>query len=71
MAIAHHPERGEFELELDGRRAGYLTYREEHGRALLLHVEVEPALRGRGLGALLARAALEDVRARGLEPVPI
>jgi predicted GNAT family acetyltransferase len=37
---------------------------------VLIHTEVPPALQGRGIAGLLARAALEWARARGLKVVP-
>lgn len=36
----------------------------------LFHTEVEPALRNRGLGELLVRSALDDLRDRGAYVVP-
>jgi predicted GNAT family acetyltransferase len=34
-----------------------------------VHTEIEPAFDGRGLGGQLARAALDDVRRRGVRAV--
>lgn len=36
----------------------------------IYHTEVDPAFEGQGVGSQLAKAALDDVRARGLELVP-
>ena len=37
-----------------------------HGHTVIFtHTEIDPAFEGRGLGGQLARAALDDVRARG------
>jgi predicted GNAT family acetyltransferase len=37
----------------------------------LLHTEVDPTLRRRGLGSALVEGALADVRRRGLRIVPL
>jgi len=47
-----------FELAREGHTA-VLTYRERDGQVTLIHTEVPPALRGRGLADELAHAALE------------
>jgi len=47
-----------------------LDYRRTDGVVDLLHTEVEPELRNRGLGALIVRYALDDARARGERVVP-
>jgi len=36
-----------------------------------MHTEADPACEGRGFGSKLAAAALEDVRRKGLEVVPL
>lgn len=56
---------GDYELTVDGEVAGH-AFVEVHGRTVVFtHTEVDPAFEGRGLGGRLARAALDDVRARG------
>ena len=40
------------------------------GRITFVHTEVDDAYAGQGLGGKLARAALDDVRARGLAVRP-
>jgi len=37
---------------------------------VLVHTDIEPSLEGRGLGAVLVRGALEDIRSRGERVVP-
>ena len=44
---------------------GVLTYREAAGQVTLIHTEVPPELRGRGIADALARAALDDARQHG------
>lgn len=40
------------------------------GAVDLFHTEVDPRLRNRGLGAVLVRAVLDDLRARGDRVIP-
>jgi predicted GNAT family acetyltransferase len=59
-----------YELWMNDGLAGYTQYVMDRGRIAFLHTEVYDAYEGMGLGSRLARAALEDVRARGLMVVP-
>ena len=47
-----------------------VEYVKEPWRLRFAHAEVPRALRGRGIGSQLARAALLDARAQGLAIVP-
>ena len=58
-----------YELEVEGQLA-LAAYRLSDGRITFTHTEVPDALEGRGIGSKLVKAALEDVRARGLKAVP-
>lgn len=49
---------------------GELAYRRHAGTVDLFHTEVEPSQRNRGLGELLVRSALDDLRSRGDRVVP-
>ena len=68
--VTDHPDRSRFELEEDGALVGLVTYRLTDGTIDLLHAEVEPAHRGRGLAGVLVRAVLDDARSRGLDVLP-
>lgn len=57
---------GRFEIERDGDIA-YLEYNLTGKVLQLIHSEVPPALRGKGLGSELAQAALEYARKQGLK----
>jgi hypothetical protein len=70
VEVADNPERERYEARIDGRLAGFAQYHVDGGRITIFHAEVDPALGGRGVGSRLAAAALDDVRARGLELVP-
>ena len=60
-----------YEAWLDGGPVGYAVYREEPGRTVFLHTEVSDEVEGRGIGRALVRGALDDVRARGEQAVPL
>jgi predicted GNAT family acetyltransferase len=59
-----------YELVVDGRVVGVADYRTTGDAVLFPHTEVDPAHRGRGLGAVLVRGALDDVRTTGRRVVP-
>ena len=44
--------------------AGYTQYALLRGRIAFLHTEIYESFEGKGLGGRLARAALDDARAR-------
>jgi uncharacterized protein len=58
-----------YEAHLDDELAGVLEYVDKRGRIALVHTEVAPAFEGRGIGAALARFALDDARSRGLRVI--
>ena len=59
-----------YEITADGVLAGFAAYRDRDGKRVFTHTEIDPRFEGRGLGSQLVRAALDDVRARGLTIVP-
>lgn len=60
-----------YEITVDGVRAGVAEYRRRADRVVFTHTEVDPSFEGKGVGSALAKAALDDVRARGLKAVPL
>lgn len=68
--VTRNDESHEYEISVNGERAGIAAYRDEPGRILFTHTEIDPAFGGQGLGAILARAALDDAVSRGLTIVP-
>ncbi len=65
------PERGHFELLVDGQHAGLITYRDNHDVRAMPHTEVDAAYEGQGLSRPLIQAALDQTRAEGLEVLPM
>ena len=64
------PERGRFEVRLDGRVVGLASYHVEGGTMTLPHTEVDPSVGGRGIGSLLVAGVLAAARERGLTVLP-
>jgi predicted GNAT family acetyltransferase len=68
--ITDHPEERRYEAWVGERLAGKAEYRIVGDRIIFFHTEIHPDFEGQGLGSRLARAALDDVRARGLRVTP-
>jgi predicted GNAT family acetyltransferase len=69
VVISDATEAQRYEAHLDDDLAGVLEYVLKRGRIALVHTEVVPAFEGRGIGAALARFALDDARHRGLRVI--
>jgi predicted GNAT family acetyltransferase len=69
-AVVDVPERSRFEIQVDGRTAGFAAYHRKPGLLVFTHTEVDDAYGGRGLGSVLVAAALDAVRERGLSMRP-
>jgi predicted GNAT family acetyltransferase len=59
-----------YEAHVGDDLAGFITYRMEQGRLVLVHTETEQGFQGHGVGGALASWALDDARARGLSITP-
>jgi predicted GNAT family acetyltransferase len=70
VQVQDNPDRGRFELLVDGEPAGQAAYRVRDGVVIVTHSEVDPAFRGRGLAGELARQTLDTLRERGDRVVP-
>ena len=71
VAVTHVPEERRYEVRVDGELAGFAEYVDKGGRLLFTHTEIEPGFEGQSLGSTLARGALDDVRARAVDIVPL
>ncbi len=67
--IRDNPERGRFELDIDGQVV-FATYRRQGSRLAIMHVEAPPALRGTGAAARLMQGVAETARRDGLTIAP-
>ena len=77
-AVLDHPEAQRYEIVIDGHAAGFAEYRlvgpdhetPDHDTPdhtmVFTHTVIQNAFEGRGVGSRLAKAALDDARARGL-----
>jgi predicted GNAT family acetyltransferase/glutaredoxin len=71
VRIADAPERHRYEIFVGGELVGHAVYRKRNRRIVFTHTEIAPSCEGRGLGTALARAALDDARAQGLQVTPL
>ncbi|MFG1869649.1 GNAT family N-acetyltransferase [Micromonospora arborensis] len=72
FTVTDVPERERFEARDEaGVLAGVVTYQLTGAIIAYTHTEVDPAFEGRGVGSTLARAVLDDARARKRTVVPI
>ena len=69
--VIDNPEELRYELWLGTELAGEIRYTREDGKVVLVHTEVEPRHTGEGLGNVLVQGALDDLRERGIEYVPV
>jgi hypothetical protein len=65
VSVQDSPEQHRFQVVVDGRTRGFAAYRQREGAIVITHSEVDPALRGQGVGQELARRTLDLVRERG------
>lgn len=70
VRVEDNPAEHRYEIFLDDTPVGFAEYRDALGQRVLFHTVIDPEFEGRGLGGKLAAAALDDVRAKGLEVVP-
>jgi hypothetical protein len=71
MEVRRNDRRSRYELVDGDAVLGVADFRDQRGTVVMPHTEIHPARRGQGLGALLVRGALEDLRARGATIVPV
>jgi predicted GNAT family acetyltransferase len=68
--VVDNPERARFEVHVDGAVAGFTEYRRTSSSVSFTHTEIGDAYEGQGLGSVLARGALDTVRAEGRRVLP-
>jgi predicted GNAT family acetyltransferase len=61
---------GRYELWVDGELAGIADFHVDGDTVVLPHTEIDPGRRGQGLGAILVKGALDDIRHAGRTVVP-
>lgn len=68
--MRNNTERSRYELVVDDELVGIADYSILGDRVVMPHTEIEHRRRGEGLGAVLVRGALEDLRSSGRTVVP-
>lgn len=63
--ITHNEAEQQYEIAVDGERAGFTVAREEGDVVVFPHTVIDERFEGQGLASQLVRFALDDVRARG------
>ncbi|MEU4625871.1 GNAT family N-acetyltransferase [Actinoplanes sp. NPDC023801] len=72
FTVTELPERERFEARDEaGTLAGVVTYQVTGPIIVYTHTEVVPEFEGRGAGSALARAVMDDAKARGRTVVPM
>ncbi len=68
--VKHNDACTRYELDVDGKLS-VSEYNRLANAVMFTHTEVPEALEGQGIGSALARGALDDVRAQGLQVIPL
>ena len=71
FSVRDNREELRYELVREGEVLGFLLYRIEPESVVLVHTDVDPAYEGQGLGSVLVKGALDDLRERGVRAVPL
>ena len=69
--VRDNPSAHRYELRLGDKVAAIAEYNVLAHALLFTHTEVMPEFEGAGHGSRIARFALDDVRRRGLQAVPV
>ena len=62
VVIHEAPDRARYEALVGRNVAGYASYDRQPGLVMLLHTEIAPRFRGRGVASTLLRELLGDIR---------
>lgn len=69
--IRNNEDRRRYEISVDSELAGFAQYSVRPSRIIITHTEVFDQFEGQGLAGKLIKFALDDIRARGLDVVPL
>ncbi|HEY2062892.1 MAG TPA: GNAT family N-acetyltransferase [Amycolatopsis sp.] len=70
-SVVRNEDESRYEVFADGKLAGFAAYTDRGPLTVFTHTEIDDAFGGRGLGKVLAKAALDDVVERGRVIVPV
>jgi uncharacterized protein len=71
VTVTNNEAASRYEAHVDGALAGFTAYISHNDRVVFTHAEVYPRWEGQGIGAALARGALDDVIAHGKLITPL
>lgn len=71
LTVTDNPEAHRYEGRVGGALAGTVDYYLGPGLITVVHTEVREAFAGEGVGSLLVAGMLDDIRARGLQMIPV
>lgn len=69
-AVTNNPTANRYELALDGALA-IADYYRQGNKLTITHVEVPPAMQGKGIASKLMEGVVADAKAHGLTLVPL
>ncbi|MCU1485875.1 MAG: acetyltransferase [Actinomycetia bacterium] len=69
--VRRNDAEGRYELLVDGELVGTADFRLDEERVVLPHTVIDASRRGQGLGAILVKGALDDIRHAGRTVVPV
>ncbi len=67
--VIHNAKDFRYELLVDGEHAGLIDYTLDGDTIEIVHTEVDPGRQNEGLGSILVRGALDDIRETRTESV--
>ena len=70
-SVIDAPDRQRYEVVRNGTMLGYAAYQKINQLIVFTHTEVDPSVKGQGIGGQLVRGALDHVRTLGLPVLPI
>lgn len=68
--VTQNPDARRFELRSGDEVVGWIDYLPAGRSVIFAHTEIAPGHEQQGLGSVLVRQALEDMRARGTTVIP-
>lgn len=70
IRVVNDADEQRYVITVDGVPAGHAQYRDEAGRRVFVHTQIDEDFAGHGVGSTLARHALDDTRTAGLTVLP-
>ncbi len=71
ITVQDDPANSRYEVQVDETPAGAAYYEIRDDEVVFTHTEVDPKCGGKGVGSVLAKGALDDVRATDRRAIPL